>query len=150
MSAVHNTKSTTTPTPCTGGQFCSARLCVHAQPRGGAVVISVTGELDASNVDNLAGCAKACYTSGHSFVLDFSELKFFGAQGIRSLFEIADECDGNGSQWAFIPSREVTRLLRICDKDDRLPTAESFDAALEKLSARSRARRLLQLVTKSG
>src|SRR6185312_12616430 len=132
MSAVHYTKSTTKQTPCTGGQFCSPRLCLHSQTRGGAIAISVTGELDASNVHHLAECAKACYTSGQSFVLDFSELKFFGAQGIRSLFEIADECDGNGRQWAFVSGREVTRLLGICDKDERLPTAESIDGALEK------------------
>lgn len=150
MSAVHKTKSSTKRSSGSCYQFCGSGLCVHPQTVGGEFVVSATGELDASNVQHLTDCVQFCLDRSRSFVLDFSQLNFFGTQGIKLLFEIADECDKNRIVWFVIPGREVTRLLRICDKDNRLPTAESTDTALEEISAPSRARRLLQLVTKSS
>ena len=150
MTAVHNTKSATTRRSRACDDFCGGGLCFHAQPLGGALVVSVIGELDASNVDRLNEYAKACLTDRNPFILDFSQMNFFGAQGVKSLFAIADQCDHDRRLWSVIPGREVTRLLRICDKDAKLPTAGSIDDALEGFSAMKRARRLLQLVTKSG
>jgi hypothetical protein len=49
-----------------------------------------------------------------------------------------------------LPSRPVSRLLRICDPGSRLPTVSSTDEALQRFSAPAEARQLLQLVTKSG
>jgi anti-anti-sigma regulatory factor len=97
----------------------------------------------------LTDYARSCLTRGGSLVLDLSQLDFLGAQGIQSLFAIADECERSGIGWALVPSHPVSRLLRICDKQARLPSVKSIDQALELVSASARMRGLLQLVTKS-
>ena len=48
------------------------------------------------------------YLSGdRPLVLDLSQLDFLAAQGIKCLFEIADECDRNGIEWALVPGHPV-------------------------------------------
>jgi len=83
-------------------------------------------------------------------VLDLSELSFFGAQGIPALFSLGEECGKAGVGWAVVASHPVERLLRIGDRNHRLPTASSLSQALQRLTSPTPARRLLQLVTKSG
>jgi anti-anti-sigma factor len=145
MSAVHNVKSFEFRKP---SQSWGDGVCLRSHTVKGATVVSVTGELDASNIDRLTDYARLCLTRGNSLVLDLSQLDFLGAQGIQSLFAIADECARSGTEWALVPSHPVSRLLRICDKQARLPSVGSIDKALERVSALARMRGLLQLVTK--
>jgi anti-anti-sigma factor len=146
MSAVHNAKSSEFWRP---SQSWGDGVCLRSHKLNGATVVSVTGELDASNMHRLTDYARSCLTRGGSLVLDLSQLDFLGAQGIQSLFAIADECERSGIGWALVPSHPVSRLLRICDKQARLPSVKSIDQALELVSASARMRGLLQLVTKS-
>jgi anti-anti-sigma factor len=146
MSAVHNEKSSEFRR---SSQSWGDGVCLRSHTLNGATVVSVTGELDASNIHHLTDYTRPCLTRRSSLVLDLSELEFLGAQGIQSLFAIADECERNGIEWALVPSHPVSRLLRICDKQARLPSVGSIDQALERVSAPARMRRLLQLVTKS-
>ena len=146
MSAVHNARSSESGR---SSRSWGDGVCWRTHTLGGTTVVSVTGELDASNIDHLTDCARPFLASGRSLILDLSELDFLGAQGIRSLFAIADECRRGRIKWALVPSHPVTRLLRVCDKQARLPSATSIDEALERVSAPARTRKLLQLVTKS-
>ena len=143
MTAVHNAK-------CFEMRRSAQGVCLTGHTHAGATIVGATGELDASNIHHLTDFARSCRIGGRALILDFSQLDFLGAQGIRSLFEIADECDQSGTEWAMVPGHAVSRLLRICDTEARVPTVSSIDDALERFSASSRARRLLQLVTKSG
>lgn len=149
MSGVHNARLSAMTRASTLGQFSGDGVCLSAQTLDGATVIAATGELDASNIHNLTDYTRSWLGGGRWLILDLSRLDFLGAQGIRSLFEIADECQRSGIEWALVPSHPVSRLLRICDKHARLPAASSIDQALERFSAPARARGLLQLVTKS-
>jgi anti-anti-sigma factor len=146
MSAVHNAKFSESGS---SSRSWGDGVCLRSHTLSGTTVVSVTGELDASNIDHLTDCARPCLASGRSFILDLSELDFLGAQGIRSLFAIADECKRSRIKWVLVPSHPVSRLLRVCDKQARLPSAASIDQALERVSAPARTRELLQLVTKS-
>jgi anti-anti-sigma factor len=146
MSAVHNAKSSEFRR---SSQSWGDGVCLRSHTLHGATVVSVTGELDASNIDHLTDYVRPCLTRGSSLVLDLSQLDFLGAQGIQSLFGIADECERNGTEWALVPSHPVSRLLRICDKQARVPSVRSIDQALELVSAPARMRGLLQLVPKS-
>ena len=149
MSAVHNAKSFEPRRSRSIDQFSADGVCFAAQTLDGATVVSATGELDASNIHHLRDFARSCLTRGPTLVLDLSHLDFLGAQGIRSLLEIADECERSGIEWALVPSHPVSRLLRICDKHARLPAVSSIDEAVERFSAPARMHGLLQLVTKS-
>jgi anti-anti-sigma factor len=146
MTAVHNAKSSEFRRP---SQSWGNGVCLRSHALNGATVVSVTGELDASNIHHLTDYARPCLTRGTSLILDLSQLDFLGAQGIQSLFAIADECERSGVEWALVPSHPVSRLLRICDKRARLPSVGSIDQAVERVSALTRMRGLLHLVPKS-
>lgn len=146
MTAVHNTKSSAVHRSAN----LSHGVCINVQTRRGATVVSATGELDASNIHHLSDYARSCLSYRRPLILDLGLLDFFGAQGIRTLFEIADECVRSRTEWAVVPGRQVSRLLQICDAETHLPVMSSIDQALEHFSAQKRARGLLQLVTKSG
>jgi anti-anti-sigma factor len=128
--------------------FSSDGVCLSSQTLNGATVVAATGELDASNIHHLTEYTQSCLTGDRSLVLDLSRLNFLGAQGIRNLFEIADQCERGGIEWALVPSHPVSRLLRIGDKRARLPSVSSIDQALERFSASASTRGLLQLVPK--
>ena len=146
MSAVHIPRSSESGR---SSQSWGDGVCMRSHTLGGTTVVSIAGELDASNIDHLTVCARPFLASGRSLVLDLSELDFLGAQGIHSLFAIADECRRGRIKWALVPSHPVSRLLRVCDEQARLPSATSIDEALERVSAPARTGELLQLVTKS-
>ena len=114
-----------------------------------ATVVAATGEVDASNIDRLSEYLRGALTGNRPLVVDLTELSFFGAQGIPALFLLGEDCAKAGVDWVVVVSHPVGRLLRIGDKDHRLPTVSSIPEALERL-ARPPERRLLQLVTKSG
>jgi anti-anti-sigma factor len=124
-------------------------VSLRAYPYGGAIVVGAVGELDASNFGHFADYVRIRLSGQEALILDLSQLNFFGAQGIRHLLEIANECEGNGIKWALLPSDAVTRLLKICDKDVQLPAVTSIDEALQGFSPISR-NQLLKLVPKSG
>ena len=121
-------------------------VCLRIESCRGATVVTVSGELDASNIHRLTDCARRFTSGGSPFILDLSKLDFLAAQGIRVLFTLDDECQQSQVKWALVPGRPVERLLRICDTDGRLPTAGTIDQALQRFSTHGRGRQLLQLV----
>lgn len=91
----------------------------------GAAVVCARGELDAANAHHLADHVARCVRHCRWLVLDLSELEFIGAAGFSALHRINVVCSAAGAQWATVPSRAVTRLLRICDPDGVLPITDS-------------------------
>jgi anti-anti-sigma factor len=92
-------------------------------------VITVDGELDASNASQLADYVQRCATQSRSLVLDLSGVEFFGTAGFSALHAINVRCAGANVRWAVVPSQAVSRLLRICDPENALPIAESAPVA---------------------
>jgi anti-anti-sigma factor len=93
-------------------------------------VIAVLGEVDAANaadvasyvVDQLAGCCQLLF--------DLSKLEFFGIEGISALHKINAECADRGIPWNLVAAERVSRVLRICDPERVLPTANSAPTGL--------------------
>jgi anti-anti-sigma factor len=98
-----------------------------------AVVITAHGELDASNSNQLADYVQRCaaYFKSLVVILNLSEVEFFGTAGFSALHTINVRSAGADVRWAVVPSRAVSRLLRICDPDHALPVAESIEDALD-------------------
>ncbi|MBV8929800.1 MAG: STAS domain-containing protein [Mycobacteriaceae bacterium] len=146
MTVVHNARTSgpTCPPRQTGG----VRLSTYIE--NATTFVAAAGEIDASNIDRLTDHICAAITDGRALILDLSELTFFGAQGIPALFSVSEQCSRVGVDWAVVASHSVRRLLRIGDRDNRLPMVASIPEALAELSSPAPARRLLQLVTKSG
>jgi len=147
MTVVHNANSSGNLDHVSAS--CDGAL-LSSRAQGAATVIAATGEIDASNIASLADYTQRCLGGDRPVVLDLTRLDFLGAQGIPALFDIDARCGDAGVQWAVVPSHPVSRLLRICDKDRRLPTAGSVDEALQRFCGASQTQRLLKLVPETG
>ncbi|MCV7347390.1 sulfate transporter [Mycolicibacterium rhodesiae] len=107
-------------------------------------IITVQGELDASNAIAFADHVDACAAVGDRLVLDLSPLSFFGTAGFSALHTINVRCANASARWVMVTGEAVSRLLRVCDPDHTLPVADSVREAVELLDGEPR--RLLQLV----
>lgn len=92
--------------------------------RSGAV-IAVAGELDAANSAELTDHVQRCAAYCEWLVLDLHELEFIGTAGFVALQSINARCMNAKVCWSLVASVAVSRLLRVCDPDGALPTAQS-------------------------
>lgn len=106
-------------------------------------VISVQGELDASNATELTDCGIRNSRPRGQLVLDLSAVEFFGAGCFACLHTLNVRCAGEGIDWVLIPSAAVARVLGICDPACALPVSNELPAALSMLRNQPRQ---LQLV----
>lgn len=111
-------------------------------------VITVDGELDAANADQLAAYVQRNVRSTRRAVLDLRGLEFIGTAGFSALHRINVACSAAQVHWAMAPSPAVARLLRVCDPDGTLPVAEPMEEPLLQSVGwdEHQARPLLQLV----
>ena len=121
----------------------TARFTTH-WPDDAVGIITVEGELDASNAAAFADHVNECATAGTQLVLDLSPLQFFGTAGFSALHTINVRCANASSRWVMVTGDAVARLMRVCDPDHTLPVAHSVREAIEILDGEPR--RLLQLV----
>jgi anti-anti-sigma factor len=110
-------------------------------------VVTVHGELDAVNAQAFADYAVHYADRIDRLVLDLSGVNFFGTAGFSSLHTVNVRCAGHDVTWALVPSRAVSRLLRICDPDGTLPGCPTVASALAAVRGETPPP-LLQLVTK--
>ncbi|ODR25825.1 STAS domain-containing protein [Mycolicibacterium porcinum] len=101
-------------------------------------VISVHGELDASNAVELTECGIRHSRPSGQLVLDMSEVEFFAAGCFACLHTLNVGCAGENIDWVLIPSTAVSRVLDICDPAGALPTSSDLPAALSKLRSQPR------------
>ncbi|OBH26211.1 sulfate transporter [Mycobacterium sp. E342] len=124
----------------------AAQFTARWGPSG--TLITVDGELDAANADQLAAYVRQSTGRSRRVILDLRGLKFIGTAGFSALHRINVVCSGAQVDWAMAPSQAVTRLLRICDPDGTLPvTTPMAEPLLEPLRAEGEEPlSLLQLV----
>jgi anti-anti-sigma factor len=95
-----------------------------------SVVITVRGEIDASNGPALANYVECHAGIAAGLVLDLSGVEFFGTAGLAALRRI-DRCrDCIG--WMLVPSAAVRRVLRVCHAED-LPHVDTVADAVRAL-----------------
>jgi anti-anti-sigma factor len=133
--------STDAPIPSEPWENHSARFT--AEWGSSCVVITAHGELDASNAAQLADYVARCAAHSKSVIVNLSGVEFFGTAGFSALHTINVRCAGADVRWAVVPSKAVSRLLRICDPDTALPLVESMADSLDE---NEQPRRLFQLV----
>jgi anti-anti-sigma factor len=124
----------------------TAQFTARWSPVG--TLITVDGELDAANADQLAAYVHNGARSSRRVILDLRGLKFIGTAGFSALHRINVLCSAAQTQWAMAPSPAVARLLRLCDPDGTLPvTTPKTEPLLEPLWVEDEnPRPLLQLV----
>lgn len=109
-------------------------------------VIRARGDIDAVNAAEFADYALRNTARAERVAVDLTDVEFFGTAGFSALMAIKVRCSAANIDWVLVPSKAVTRLLRICDPDSALRTCYSVAAALSALNGKTP---LLQLVTKS-
>lgn len=125
---------------------------VRAQCRHLATVVTITGTVDASNVDQVIKHAQRFNLPDKAFVLDLSGLDTFGAQAVRLLYAVDEACAVEGLEWALIPSQAVSLTLLVTHGDIDFPTATTVHEALQFFAEATTARRrvLLPLFNKTA
>ncbi|MDF3337244.1 STAS domain-containing protein [Mycolicibacterium septicum] len=108
-------------------------------------VISVRGELDASNSTELTECGIQHSRPSGQLVLDMSEVEFFGAGCFACLHTLNVRCAGENIDWVLIPSTAVSRVLGICDPAGALPTSTGLPAALSSLRNQPRQLQMVDM-----
>lgn len=134
----------TTTRPVDRAQSRTAMFTTRWLPPSVAV-ITVIGDLDASNSQEFVDYALRDAERTQRLALDLTGVEFFGTAGFSALHTLNVRCAGAGVSWVLVPSNAVRRLMRICDPDSALPLAATMPAALSLLQAEQR--RLLKLVT---
>jgi anti-anti-sigma factor len=110
----------------------TAQFGARWSPSG--TVITVNGELDAANADQLAAYVQRSVARSKRVILDLRDLEFIGTAGFSALLRINVECSGAQVNWAMVPSRAVSRLLRLCDPDGTLPVTTPRAAARRRFN----------------
>ena len=79
------------------------------------VRISVTGEIDASNIDRLARYVFRYGANSRRLILDLTDVEFFAVECFSMLNTVAERCATAAVAWTLIASPAVARVLQICD-----------------------------------
>ncbi len=147
MTAIHIDIDHASP-PHSGTTFFDCRRArMRAKTDTGLTVISISGEIDASNVDDVSRRASERVSDCAALIVDLAEVDFIAIDGLHALFALNMQCARTGTTWALIASQAVNLLLRVGDHDKLLPAVGSATEALLLVRRSGRGHRSLQLVS---
>lgn len=147
MTAIHIDIDHASP-PHSGTTFFYCRRArMRAKTDTGFTVISISGEIDASNADTLNRRASELVSEGGALIVDLAEVDFIALDGLHALFALNMQCARTGTTLALIASQAVNLLLRVADHDKLLPAVGSATEALLLVRRSGLGHRSLQLVT---
>jgi anti-anti-sigma factor len=116
-----------------------------------ATVVTVTGDINDTNVDHINAYAKRFVLTEKPFVLDLSGVNSFSSECISLLYGIDESCDRAGVEWSVVESQSVHRTLRLFGEAQTFPTVASVAEALHHFAdSIGERRRLLPLLTKTA
>ena len=105
-------------------------LLTHRRLSSSVAVICARGYIDASNADTLTEYTRLHLRGCGGLIIDLSGLDFFGTDGFSALHRVSVCCARAGVGWAVVPSKAVSRVLRIGDPQGLLPAASTVEAAM--------------------
>ena len=104
----------------------------ETKPVGDAVVVSLQGELDLYNAEELrAVLAKAADDGAARIVIDLDDVQFVDSTALGVLLEARARL-GPGSVVLARPRLETRRALAVSGLDRHLPVCDSIDQALAR------------------
>lgn len=105
-----------------------------APTRFAVTVLSVSGEIDASNVDHLHRNLRRCVGTRRPLIVDLSGINFLGAQGLRALCDFDDERRRSRAGWVLVACPMLCRLVDKVLGAQRLRIAGSVSEALQQIA----------------
>lgn len=106
------------------------RVKVTADERDGLLVVTVAGQLDLSEIDELDPLRGLSFADHEALVLDVSALTFVDCAGLGSLISLvasAHSCGTPAVVWR--PTPFVHRLMQLLDLTSELPVVDSDELA---------------------
>jgi len=91
------------------------------RPSSSMMVVTVDGEVDATNGRHLAGYVERQTAGVQRLVLDLRGVEFFGTAGVAALHNVHAVCRARKIAWKLLADPMVGRLVAICDPDGSLP-----------------------------
>ncbi|MCV7259134.1 STAS domain-containing protein [Mycobacterium shimoidei] len=125
---------------------------VRAQCRHLAIVVTVSGAIDAVNVDRVSEYSSHFVLPDQPIVLNLSAVDGFTPAGVSFLHRIDEGCRAAGVEWTLVASPAVSRVLQTTDDEDLFSIAGSVREALHDFADAITARRrlLMPLLTKTA
>jgi anti-anti-sigma factor len=122
---------------------------IRAHCRQLATVVTITGDIDGTNVDRVGQYVRRFILAEKPIILDLSGVNSFSSESISLLYTVDDRSRAAGVQWSLVASRLVGAALR--HDLDEFPVAGSVPEALNQFADEMlKRRRLLPLLTKSA
>jgi anti-anti-sigma factor len=146
MAAVHSESTALDALHGTSVIDCG-RAYLTAQVYTWLTVITISGDIDATNAADLGHHVTALVPDSGALIVDMADTDFIGVDGLSALFALNVECVRVDTRWAVIRSHAVHRLLRVADREGLVPAVRSATEALHRVRRSRRERRALQLVT---
>jgi anti-anti-sigma factor len=124
---------------------------IRAHYRHLATVVTVRGEIDAVNVDQVSEYVRRFVLGDHPIVLDLSALDHFSSAGLGLLCALDEECRAADVEWVVVTNAVIDALLGGPD-EVMFPVTTSVHGALRNLADAITWRRqvVLPLVKKSA
>lgn len=119
---------------------------LQAHPRGGAMVITVSGEIDAGNIHTLAAPLAQFASLRSPLVLNLQPLDFIAVTGWTALIALSSQYREAGVAWALVAGTAFKRLLSFMNEQSSLPFANSVEEAIWEVAALRVPRRRLRVV----
>ena len=113
-----------------------ARVSIDDRPD--VRVVSLTGEIDASNADEVRDrVIGGLPNSALGIVADLSGLSYLDSAGIALVFEVADRLGRRGQALALVLPAEslIRRALEVTQVDTLVPLESTRDAAIDRIRA---------------
>lgn len=146
---------TTAITPHVSGAVECSGARIRAHCRHLATVVTISGEIDAVNVDQIGESVRRFVLCDKAVVLDLSAVTHFSSAGVALFDVLDDECRAAGVEWMIVANPVVSALLGdVSDPAEAttLPMTRSVHEALGYLADGINGRRqlVLPLVKKSA
>ncbi|GJO21110.1 hypothetical protein NJB1507_18080 [Mycobacterium marinum] len=126
------------------GTFECSGAVVRAHCRHLATIVTIRGEIDAVNVDQVTERIQHFIHGTNPVVLDVGDVSHFSPAGISLLAAIDEECHAAGAEWTLVAGPAVVELLGE-DMATMFPVAHSVHEALRNLAEANSSRRQLML-----
>lgn len=106
-------------------------LTVASTRQEGAVVVSLTGELDMATVGQASTALKEAVEAGAPVILDLTGLRFFSSAGLNLLLQLHEDAQERQLEVRLAgDQRAVARPLELTGLTDLFPVYPSVAAAL--------------------
>ena len=140
MPAIHIDRVSPSPYRGTASFDCRGAW-VRSKSDTGLTVISVSGEIDASNVATVHRHINSLGSDCDALIVDLADVDFIAVDGLRALFALNTQCVRTETTFVLIFSPAVERLLRWGDRDKLLPVVGSATEALQLIRGSNARRR---------